>query len=408
MVLSTSRRVAGRPGRGGRAVDADGFQQVQGRRQGGRHLDGQRCSQGVHGSGNELAQGVRAGDVPEWSCHCGIAHNWGSRLSCRGCGRRAPERTLRAQRDAADHRRLGTAKSGASAEVSLRRQVQQLEVENAKLRVQAEHAEPEVAKSEDDVAIQQVAGADEEVAALEKDLSMLRQCKHPGVAFQVADLERLIATKRSAAHALWPPRRQQHRFERRAADAQADLEKATVAEAELRTQLDELQANITQASERTVAKRATAMERQVELDAFLAAEREKNLLDGVDVDRADAGVVQVDLACGGGPTSSSTAPMSPEALLQLLLASPEGQARLAQAMQIATSPLAGGAQVAPAAAAAGQEEVVDDGDLDMYEVNEEDLDKMDKDSIRKFLKDRLQACRDSRAKVKLVAKRITK
>ena len=288
------------------------------------------------GSGTHLAVGVRKGDVPDWSCNCGCADNWGARLRCRQCGRSAPERTAHLQRQAADRRRRSTGKDKSDRSragqrpgdttqgdelAQLRARLAKQDAELAKLRAAAgeDAAEdsPRTGRAAEDELLQ-------EVRRWEADLGRLEQCSHPGVEHQIEDLRRRIAFRRDEIRGTWTPERLRRRLELRAAEAQKDVDRADAAVAEAQRVLDEAQAAFAQAAARAEAKRRTAEDRRDELA------RHKSTVDTVMVDGGDK---------EERPTTDDTD--DPEKLLRLLMATPQGVALLAARAAVALDSPAG-------------------------------------------------------------------
>ena len=156
-------------------------------------------------------------------------------MSCRQCGKAAPPRVLRAQKEAAARNASSPAPKptyAAKAEATppqseldkLRRQNAKLAEEVASLcKAPAEQASAELPAADPAAAI------DADVARLEGDLRCLKTLSYPGVQFQVADLERHIASLRGSAHQCWPPARVKRRLQVRADEAQQEAAKAQAA-----------------------------------------------------------------------------------------------------------------------------------------------------------------------------------
>ena len=152
-----------------------------------------------------------------------------------------------------------------------------------------------------------------EVCGWEADLQRLEQCSHPGVVHQVADLKRRIAARRDEIRGTWPPARVNRRLELRAAEAQREVERAKSAHADALRVLAEAQQAVSEAAARVDAKQSVATDRQAELAAHVAAVGDSGKMDDESGPREDA------------PPQA----LAPAALLQMLMATPQGVALLA-------------------------------------------------------------------------------
>ena len=129
--------------------------------------------------------------------------------------------------------------------------------------------------------------------------------------------------RREVARASWPPERAHRRLRVRAKEAQQEADRATEAHAEAVRQLEVAQQEVAAAASRMMAKRAVLAERQAELAAHVATPHGDDGMDADDDGHATAP------ASTNGQQGAVAEQLSPETLLQLLRASPQGLALLA-------------------------------------------------------------------------------
>lgn len=264
----------------------DGFSTIGSRTGQGAHGDGIRgpvrstgLDSSMHNGKSPFVPGVPRGSVPEWGCNCGRNRIWGTRAFCPGCGRPAPDRVQRLQKEAAAKAREAAGKSTAAdsqgsntqggSSANLAKRLADLEEENRRLRAAAKQCEPSEAHDRPKLPpkTEEEAAGDKEVAGLEDSLAALRTCTHPGKDKQVEDLERHIAFVRSEAHKRWSPARVRQRLVARLDDARHALEKTSGQQKELAEQQAELTKRVAEAEERASKQAATVAERQAALDA---------------------------------------------------------------------------------------------------------------------------------------------
>ena len=199
--------------------------------------DGKAASQVQTSTEDQFVQGIAAGAVPQWSCHCGMHNNFGSRRVCRGCGRCAPEATQRLQRQAVAAAKSSGGSSGKglqqqnfapvpeeskkllaridALERQLRDQSGDGSAKGGGERSSAEAQEPETPEQE----------ADREVADLEAILDALRWHSSAKAQAKFEETKKELEAARIRAHGLWSPERQRRRAEARLAKATASKAK---------------------------------------------------------------------------------------------------------------------------------------------------------------------------------------
>ena len=196
-------------------------------------------------------------------------------MRCPGCGRHAPDRIQRLQKEAAAKARGPSgARAGGNGAAgqgpTSNKRIAALEAEIRQLRAAAGQAEapppgPRIklpSRSDAEVA------AGKEVAELEDSLGKLRGCTHPGKDKQVEELQAVIAQCRGKAHATWHPLRHRLRLEQRVRDAKEASERAAAKHKELLQQQEELASRITELEAKATAQVAAFAARQAELDDF--------------------------------------------------------------------------------------------------------------------------------------------
>ena len=150
------------------------------------------------GGDSTFAPGVPRGAVPTWGCQCGRDRIWGTRRACPGCGRLAPDRIQRLQKEAAARagsgggaRTAGTigqrreANSGAGqGSEEQRRLLEKMRQENVELRQklqQREAGQPDAAIVKDEATspdhpMRECPAARADVTALEPRNKASRAC----------------------------------------------------------------------------------------------------------------------------------------------------------------------------------------------------------------------------------------
>ena len=291
----------------------------------------------------DFATGLQRGDVdlPDFVCNkCGLHHNWAVRTGCRGCGARPPQKYLDAQMAAQRQRQRLVPSTQTEAQGKRRQAAQQagdatgavaMQKENAELRAQiaalrsaapSPAGKPASDAKEQDTA--QEAGEDSAFAArigdLEELLSHLRKMAkaHPdaGLDAQTVAVAAKLQEERIRRRAAWKPERAVERLRRRCADASDKVRRLSGAAEVARDAARQAQEDLVAAEE--VLQTATNEERAkaAELDEFLA----KTPM-----------VAEVSQSSKPVDEEAQVAAVSVDTLLRLLLASPDGRQKLAQA-----------------------------------------------------------------------------